>query len=37
MTVVSSFCPVVVPVENVEIGALSARWISFLRREACSG
>jgi len=37
MTVASSLCPVVVPVENVEIVALSARRISFLRREARSG
>jgi len=37
MTVASSLCPVVVAVENVEIVALSARGISFIRREACSG
>ena len=37
MTVASSLCPVVVPVEHVEIVALSARRISFLRREAHSG
>jgi hypothetical protein len=37
MFVASSLCPVVVPVEHVEIVALSARRISFLRREARSG
>jgi len=36
MTVASSLCSVVVPVDSVEIVALSARRISFLRREACS-